>query len=116
MLMIESLLLQDDSPLGISVNYIAVSEGQCFDADIDTPDVLLILEQQLGLRIGGSSTTIGAVTADAQIAELVGVETGAALVWLEDVISDDSGQPWALSQLRLRGDRIAFSARSRRSA
>lgn len=113
-LMTESVLLQDGVPLGISVNYVASAED--LEADIDDPDVLHILEKKLGLRIGGSRTTIGAVAADEQTAELVGVELGAPLVWLEDVIEDDSGQPRALSQLRLRGDRVAFSANAYRTA
>jgi GntR family transcriptional regulator len=109
-LMIESLVLQDDQPLGLTVNYIALGEDEPPDFHVEEPDVLLILERQLGVCIGASSTTVGAVAADEQSAELLGVEVGAPMVWLEDVIEDDSGQPRALSQLRLRGDRVAFSA------
>lgn len=114
-LMIESLVLQDGLPLGLAVSYIALDGEQ--SPDLDTEEhVILILERQLGIRIGGSQTTVGAIAADEQTAELVGVEVGAPLIWLEDVIEDESGQPRALSQLRLRGDRVAFSATARRSA
>jgi GntR family transcriptional regulator len=113
--MIESLVLQDGMPLGLAVSYIALDEDQ--SPDLNTEEhVILILEHQLGIRIGGSQTTIGAIAADEQTAELVGVDVGAPLIWLEDVIEDESGQPRALSQLRLRGDRIAFSATARRTA
>jgi GntR family transcriptional regulator len=115
-LMIESLVLQNELPLGLAVNYIALGEEQSADSNIEEGDVLHILERQLGIRIGGSQTTVGAVAADEQTAELVGVEVGAPLIWLEDVIEDENGQPRALSQLRLRGDRVAFSANARRSA
>lgn len=115
-LMIESLILESGLPLGLSVSYIALGEGQPPDISTDEPDVLLILERQLGIRIAGSRTTVSAVAADEQSAELLGVEGGAALIWLEDVIEDESGQPRALSQFRLRGDRVAFSAKARRSA
>jgi GntR family transcriptional regulator len=115
-LMIESLVLENGLPLGLSVNYIAIDEEQSPDFDIDEADVILILERQLGIRIGGSQTTIGAVAADEQTAELIGVDVGAPLVWLEDVIEDENGQPRALAQLRLRGDRVAFSANAYRSA
>ena len=115
-LMIESLMLEDELPLGLSVNYIALGEEQSTDFDIDEGDVIHILERQLGIRIGGSQTTVGAVAADDQTAELVGVEVGAPLIWLEDLIEDEDGQPRALSQLRLRGDRVAFSANAYRSA
>lgn len=114
-LMIESLVLENDLPLGLSVSYIALGEEQSPDFEIDEPDVIVILERQLGIRIGGSSTMVGAVAADEQTAQLVGVDVGAPLIWLEDVIEDESGQPRALSQLRLRGDRVAFSANARRS-
>lgn len=112
--MIESLLMEDTIPLGISVSYVALEEGQSPDLDVEDPDVLAILERQLGIRIGGSQTTVGAVAADDQTAELVGIDAGAALVWLEDLIEDHTGQPRALSQLRLRGDRVAFSANAYR--
>jgi GntR family transcriptional regulator len=115
-LMIESLVLENEIPLGLSVNYIALGEEHSGGFDADEPDVILFLERQLGIRIGGSSTTVGAVAADEQTAELIGVEVGAPLIWLEDVIEDENGQPRALSQLRLRGDRVAFSANATRTA
>jgi GntR family transcriptional regulator len=116
-LMIESLVLQDGEPLGLTVNYIALGEDQATDFHVDEPDVLLILERQLGISVGTSSTTVGAVAADQQSAGLLGVEVGAPMVWVEDVIEDDGGQPRALSQLRLRGDRVSFSVTaSRRNA
>jgi GntR family transcriptional regulator len=115
-LMIESLVLQDEVPLGLAVNYIALSEEDSPDFDVDEPDVILLLERQLGIRIGGSRTLVGAVAADEQTAELVGVDVGAPLIWLEDLIEDEDGQPRALSQLKLRSDRVAFSATAYRSA
>ena len=90
--MIESLVMQDELRLGLSVSYIALSEQQSPNVDMDEPDVILILERQLGIRIGGSATTVGALAADEQTAELVGVEVGAPLIWLEDVIED---REWA---------------------
>jgi GntR family transcriptional regulator len=114
-LMIESLVLQDDEPLGLSVSYIALGEDQRSPIDIGDPDVILILEQQLSVRIGASRTTIGAVAADIQTAELVGIEVGAPMIWLEDVLQDEDGQPRALSQFRLRSDRVAFAASAHRS-
>jgi GntR family transcriptional regulator len=115
-LMIESLVLENELPLGLAVSYIALGDEQSADFDIDEPDVIVILERHLGILIGGSQTTVGAVAADEQTAELIGVEVGAPLVWLEDVIEDEHGQRRALSQLRLRGDRVAFSANAYRSA
>lgn len=115
-LMIESLMVHDGTTIGIAVGYLAVSEGQSRGIDVEGLDVIAILERQLGIRIGPSRTTVGAVNADEPTADLIGVDVGAPLIWLEDVIEDENGQPRALSQLRLRGDRVAFSALARRSA
>lgn len=115
-LMVESLVLWGDAPLGLSVSYIALGEEQPAGMSLEEPDVILLLEQHLGVRVRGSRTTVGAVAADEQTAALIGVDVGAAMIWLEDVIEDEDGQPRALSQLRLRGDRVAFASKAQRSA
>jgi GntR family transcriptional regulator len=115
-LMIESLLVQEKQPLGISVSYIALHPDQSRNLEIDEPDPLLFLERQLDVKITGSRTTIGATAADEQSAALVGVELGAPMIFLEDILEDASGQPRALSQFRMRSDRIAFTACASRSA
>lgn len=114
--LIESVILEPEQPLGLSVSYLALEGGQSLDVDGDDVDVIHLLERQLGVRIGSGQTTVSALAADEQTAELVGIETGAPLFWLEDLIEDEHGQPRALSQLRLRGDRVAFSASAYRSA
>jgi GntR family transcriptional regulator len=115
-LMIESLLVQDNQPLGISVSYIALHPDQPRNLQVDEPDAILFLERQLDVRIVGSRTTIGATAADEQSAALVGVELGAPMIFLEDILEDETGQPRALSQFRMRSDRIAFTASASRSA
>jgi GntR family transcriptional regulator len=115
-LMIESLLVQDNQPLGISVSYIALHPDQPHNLQVDEPDAILFLERQLDVRIVGSRTTIGATAADEQSAALVGVELGAPMIFLEDILEDENGQPRALSQFRMRSDRIAFTASASRSA
>ena len=115
-LMIESLLMQDQQPLGICVSYIALHPDQCRNLEVDDPDPILFLEKQLDVRITGSRTTIGATAADEQSAALVGVELGAPMIFLEDILEDENGQPRALSQFRMRSDRIAFTASASRSA
>ncbi|WP_263999832.1 GntR family transcriptional regulator [Mycobacterium yunnanensis] len=109
-LMVESLLLQNDLPLGIQVNYLALGEEQSEDIHVDDSDVIQILERHLGVCIRGSDCTISAVAADEQTAALVGVELGAPMICVDDVIVDQDGQPRALSHIRVRGDRIALTA------
>jgi GntR family transcriptional regulator len=115
-LMIESLLMQDQQPLGICVSYTAQPPDQSRPVEVDEPDPILYLEKHLNVRITGSRTTIGATAADEQTAALVGVEIGAPMIFLEDILEDQDGQPRALSQFRMRSDRIAFTACASRSA
>lgn len=115
-LMVESLLVQATQPLGISVSYIAVRPDQAPHLHFDEPDPILFLERHLDVKITGSRTTIGATAADEQSAALVGVEVGAPMIFLEDILEDAGGQPRALSQFRMRSDRIAFTASASRSA
>lgn len=115
-LMIEALLVQDQEPLGISVSYIAQHPDQPRSLEVDEPDPILFLERHLHVKITGSRTTIGATAADEQSAALVGVELGAPMIFLEDILEDGTGQPRALSQFRMRSDRIAFTACASRSA
>jgi GntR family transcriptional regulator len=115
-LMIESLMIQDQQPLGIVVSYIAQEPDKPRSPDIDETDPILLLERHLHVKVAGSRTTIGATAADAQSAALVGVEVGSPMIFLEDILEDESGQPRALSQFRMRSDRIAFTASASRSA
>lgn len=113
--MIEGLMLEGDEPLGLCTSYVALPD--CAPApDVVTTDVVLLLEQQLRVELGDSASTVGAVRADEQTAELLGVEEGGPVLWLEDVLHDVAGRPVALSQFRLRSDRVAFSAVARRVA
>jgi GntR family transcriptional regulator len=115
-LMIESLLVQDEQPLGISVSYIALHPDQTRSLEVEEPDPILFLEKHLAVKITGSRSTIGAIAADEQSAALVGVELGAPMIFLEDILEDETGQRRALSQFRMRSDRIAFTACASRSA
>ncbi len=116
-LMMESLLVQHDMVLGISVSYVALSPEESRDVVVDEPDAILFLERHFDVRIRGTkSTTIGATAADAQSARLVGVEVGAPMLFLEDILEDEQGQARALSQFRLRSDLVAFQTNAVRSA
>ena len=115
-LMIESLLFKDGSPLALSVCYVALDAGEVVRLEGTEPDPIVILETQLGVSLRGGRTTVSAVAADEQSAELLEVDVHAPLIWLEDVIEDDRGRPRALSQFRLRPDRVAFRADARRLA
>jgi GntR family transcriptional regulator len=108
-LMIEGLVYFDGEPVCLSVSYIALDPGQPVEADVQVPDGLAFLEQRLQVSVGESTTTMGAVAADAQTAALMGLQPGVPLVWLEDLLRDVDGRARALCQYRFRSDRVAFT-------
>jgi GntR family transcriptional regulator len=113
-LMLEGLLYLDGEPTDLSVSYVGLDPDHDGEIDAPFPDGLAYLEDRLQVCVGEGTTTMGAIAADPQVAELMGLEPGAPLVWLEDVLYDVDGRPRALCQHRFRGDRVAFSARIRR--
>jgi GntR family transcriptional regulator len=112
--LIEGLVFQDETPVGLSVSYVGLTEAQERQLGAQPSDVVAFLEEKLNVSLGDCGTTIAALGCDAQTAELLGIEEGAPLLWLEDYLRDESGNPRAICQLRYRGDRVAFSATARR--
>lgn len=74
-------MLQNGETLGLSVNYIALGEGDLSaDFAADEYDIITFLERKIGIKIGGSTTTIGAMAGGEQTAKLIGVPNGAPLI------------------------------------
>jgi GntR family transcriptional regulator len=111
----DSLLVQADEPIGLVTSYVALAEDERGRIVGPDPDVVTILEGQLGVEIGASSTLIGAVSADPETAALLGIASGSALSWLRDVVCDAQGRPRALQHTRMRGDRTTFTVTTSRS-
>jgi GntR family transcriptional regulator len=109
-LVLEGLLYFDDLPMAIATSYLALDSPEQAEPVPTDPDPVAFLEGRLGVRLGPSTTTVGALTADAVTASWLAVPEGAAILWIEDVLTDDIGQPRALSQYRFRSDRIAVFA------
>jgi GntR family transcriptional regulator len=112
--LIEGLVYQHDVPLGLSVSYVGLTAEQEEQLRTQPSDVIAFLEEKLNVSLGECATTVAALPCDTQTAELLGVDEGSPLLWLEDYLRDDAGQPRAICQLRYRGDRVAFSATARR--
>jgi GntR family transcriptional regulator len=109
-LVLEGLLYFDDVPMALSTSYIALRSPEQANPFPTDPDPVAFLESRLGVRLGPSPTTVGALTADAATAAHLEITVGAAILWFEDVLTDDAGQAHALSQFRFRSDRIALFA------
>lgn len=115
-LMIEALVLQADVPLGLMVTYIPVGPDRPDEIVVDEADPIVYLEKRLGVRIASSDLTIGATAADKQSAQLIGVDPGSPMMYVEELVRDAQGSALALDQFRFRSDRVAFRADAQRSA
>ena len=111
---IERLVLQDASAVGLSVSYVPITAEQRAQVSNSCVDVISFLEEDLGVTIGECDTIVAAATCDPETGHLLGIAEGAAILWLEDLIHDTDGRVRAIHQLRYRGDLVGFSAVARR--
>lgn len=109
-LVVESLMLREATAIAVAVSYVALRQGHQAPVPGDPFDVVTFVEQHLQVKIGASSSTMGASAADAETASLLGVAAGAPLIWCEDVLNDLQGDPLALCGFRFRSDHVAVSA------
>jgi len=113
---IERLMVQDTSVVGLSVSYVPITADQHANVGATCKDVIAFLEEDLGVSIGECGTIVSAAACDPETAKLLEVPEGAPIIWLEDLIQDADGRIRAIHQLRYRGDRVAFSAIARRGS
>lgn len=69
--------------------------------------ILLLLEES-GVRVGGAQQTISARLADAQVAPLLGVAVGSALLAVRRLIHDEQGRPVQWLHGLYRPDRYEY--------
>jgi GntR family transcriptional regulator len=67
-----------------------------------------LYEATLGVPVAGSRSTIEAVSADAGVAELLGVGHGVPLLRFERRITMEDGRPAEFGFVRCRGDRLSL--------
>lgn len=111
---LETLILVDSTPVGLSTNYVGWHRESEEDAPNWEPDIVPFLEEQLEVCVSGSDTMVSALAADSQTAALLEMNEGEPILFLEDLLFDVDNQPRALSQMRFRADRISMSGRASR--
>jgi GntR family transcriptional regulator len=113
---IDAVIYQDDAPIGTSVGYVGLTPEQAERFPNQNRGMVSFLEESLEVALGDAETRMATVSCDAETARRLGIDEGAAMLWLEDFIRDVDGRPRAIKQTRYRGDRVAFSAIARRRA
>lgn len=101
--------------VSIDVSYFTTRLGAMLArADLESSDIFVILERDLGLTLHHADLVIGARPADEGQAALLGLVPGAALLYIDRVTMDQAGLPVSCEHLFHRGDAYHFHVRVER--
>jgi GntR family transcriptional regulator len=113
--LLERLVLLDGEPVALLTHWLPASLAAGL-LDLDLSDgYYRLLEDGLGLRMERAQATIDAVRADAGTARLLGVATGAPLLFMHTVTRLDDGRPIDFVCSRTRPDRMVLRSTKRRT-
>ena len=112
---IEKLRLVEKSPFSYVINYLPQEYGARIEsADLSLKPLLMILEEELGLKADEAVQSIEATTADAQTAKILEVWIGAPLLKVERTVFDKKGGPIEHVSVLYRADKYKFTVKLRR--
>jgi GntR family transcriptional regulator len=105
---IERLRSADGMVATYNVNHLPAALADAALARVEEPgeSLHLCLKQQLGVEVAEASTSLEAVSAEEKLAELLEVQPGTPLLYIESVAWDQHGQPFDCYQSWLRTDRM----------
>jgi GntR family transcriptional regulator len=106
---IERLRSVNDEPINLVRTFLphALCPGLS-DVDLSNHSLYAVLEDEFGLVLSHGQRAIEAVIADEREAQLLGIERGAPLIYLESVTYLQDGTPIEYYQALHRGDRSRF--------
>jgi GntR family transcriptional regulator len=98
----------DGSPLSVWSSYLPADlAGGLIDGDLSI-DFYHLIRDRLGLQLNAAKFATEARLADECVAQLLGVASGAPVLFLERLLHERSGRPLEFGFVALRGDRIQF--------
>lgn len=106
----------DGQPVSHEITYCALALGERLIAsDLNSRDILIILEEDIGLLISHADVHLSAVGATAEQAELLEVPAGEPLLRTRRQVFSPDDQPLLFELLFLRGDSLDYQMRVSRS-
>lgn len=108
---IERLRLADDMPMSVEVSFLV--HRYCVGIlaqDYTSQSLRQMLENSYQIRITSARQKIQAVSASEDMAEVLGIEPGAALLYIERISYSDQNVPVEYLRLFHRGDRYTLHA------
>ncbi|MGC1302380.1 MAG: GntR family transcriptional regulator [Caulobacteraceae bacterium] len=109
---IQRVRLVDREPISYEVTYLPAAEGQrLFHEDLAGRDIFAILENEFSIPLGHADLQIDAVAADEQLARILTVPEGGALLRIERLTHRASGEALDFERLYFRGDAFQYRLR-----
>ena len=106
----------EGEPFSHVFNYLPPDIGKRLPMDLVTSKpVLMILEDDLGLRATEADQTVEATIADAQVASLLKIRVGDPLLKAERTVYDAKGNPVEYVSVVYRADKYAFTMKLKRT-
>lgn len=102
-------------PVSLDITWVCEQLGdRLAREDLATRDIFLILENDYGIALGHADLTIDATLADAQLAALLEVSTGAPVLRVERLTHGRDGTPLDYEHLYCRADNFHYRLRIQR--
>jgi GntR family transcriptional regulator len=115
-LRIEKIRLVDSSPFSYVINYLPQKIGQKIKPeDLTAKPLLMVMEENLGIRPDEADQTIEATIADAHVAPLLDIRMGDPLLKVERTVFDMKNKPVECVFVLYRADKYFFNVKLKRT-
>ncbi|HEX7683496.1 MAG TPA: GntR family transcriptional regulator [Trinickia sp.] len=105
------------SPISLDVSYLPSAVGvRVAKADLANRDVFAVLENDCQIALGHADLRMCAIVAPDDLYDVLGVQEGAPILFIERVIHTSTGAPLEYEELYYRGDAFQFKVRVERQA
>ena len=114
-LRIEKVRFVEEKPFSHVLNYLPSNIGQKIDRDmLSVKPLLMILEEDLGIKTGEAVQTVEASIADAQVAPLLDIRVGDPLLKAERTVFDRAQSPIEHVSALYRADKYCYKIKLKR--
>ena len=104
-------------PISLDVSYLPSAVGQrVAKADLANRDVFSVLENDCQIELGHADLRMCSIPATEELRDVLGVEEGAPILFIERVIHTSAGTPLEYEELHYRGDAFQFKVHVERQA